>query len=170
MGRTRPPEAAEMAYAVDQATPPEYDGIGGFLKRWLTTTNHKEIGILYIVTSFSFFVLGGVMALLMRTNLAYPGASIVDNGTYNRLFSTHGTVMIFLFIIPVLVGFSNYFVPLLTGAKDLAYPRINGLGYWIIPPAGPLILMGNAPVGWPGYVPLSIQERAGVNFGLAGLF
>src|SRR5438046_1962754 len=86
-------------------------GIGAFVKRWVTTTDHKEIGILYIVTSFSFFVLGGVMALLMRTNLAYPGASIVDNGTCNRLFSTHGTVMIFLFIIPVLVGFSNYFVP-----------------------------------------------------------
>jgi cytochrome c oxidase subunit 1 len=109
------------------------------------------------------------MALLMRTTLAYPGASIVDNGTYNRLFSTHGTAMIFLFIIPVLIGFSNYFVPLLIGAKDMAYPRINALGYWMIPPAGTLILIGNAPVGWTGYVPLAIQEGASVNFWLAGL-
>src|SRR5437773_1899593 len=122
------------------------------------------------------------MALLIRTNLAYPGASIVDNGTYNRLFSTHGTVMIFLFIIPVLVGFSNYFVPLLIGAKDMAYPRINALGYWMIPPAGTLILLGSAPVGWTGYVPLSIQQGPwsflevfgglkydSINFWLAGL-
>ncbi len=153
------------------------------MKRWVTTTDHKEIGILYIVTSFSFFVLAGVMALLMRTNLAYPGESIIDSGTYNRLFSTHGTVMIFLFIIPVLVGFSNYFVPLLIGAKDMAYPRINALGYWMIPPAGALILLGSAPVGWTGYVPLSLQQGPpsflekifsvlqydSINFWLAGL-
>src|SRR5436309_9991071 len=146
-----------MAYGSESAMPQEYGSVRAFLKRWLTTTNHKEIGILYIVTSFSFFVAGGVMALLMRTNLAFPGASIVDNATYNRLFSTHGTVMIFLFIIPVLTGFSNYFVPLLIGAKDMAYPRINALGYWMIPPAGALILLGSAPVGWTGYVPLSLQ-------------
>lgn len=139
------------------------------LKRWLTTTNHKEIGILYIVTSFGFFIVGGVLALLMRTNLAYPGQSIVDNGTYNRLFSTHGTTMIFLFIIPVLTGFGNYFVPLLIGARDMAYPRINALGYWLLPPAGILIYIGNAPVGWTGYVPLSIQEGASVNFWIVGL-
>ncbi len=167
MPRSR--EAADVAAATSTAMPPEYPSLGAFVKRWVTTTDHKEIGILYIVTSFSFFVLGGVMALLMRTNLAYPGASIIDNGTYNRLFSTHGTVMIFLFIIPVLVGFSNYFVPLLIGAKDMAYPRINALGFWMIPPAGALILIGNAPVGWTGYVPLAIQEGASVNFWLAGL-
>jgi len=158
-----------VAVATSTATPPGYPSLGAFVKRWVTTTDHKEIGILYIVTSFSFFVLAGVMALLMRTNLAFPGQSIVDNGTYNRLFSTHGTAMIFLFIIPVLVGFSNYFVPLLIGAKDMAYPRINALGFWMIPPAGTLILIGNAPVGWTGYVPLAIQEGASVNFWLAGL-
>ena len=158
-----------MAAATSTMLPPEYPTVRAFVRRWVTTTDHKEIGILYIVTSFSFFVLGGVMALLMRTNLAFPGESIVDNATYNRLFSTHGTVMIFLFIIPVLVGFSNYFVPLLIGAKDMAYPRINALGYWMIPPAGTLILIGNAPVGWTGYVPLAIQEGASVNFWLAGL-
>ena len=158
-----------MAYSPSGPNPPEYGSVRAFLKRWLTTTDHKEIGILYIVTSFSFFVLGGVMALVMRTNLAYPGSTIVDLGTYNRLFSTHGTAMIFLFIIPVLTGFSNYFVPLLIGAKDMAYPRINALGYWMIPPAGALILIGNAPVGWTGYVPLSIQESASVNFWLVGL-
>ncbi len=143
--------------------------LGQTLKRWLTTTDHKDIGVLYIVTSFSFFLLGGVMALLMRTNLALPGSGFVDAETYNRLFSTHGTTMIFLFIIPVLVGFGNYFVPLLIGAKDMAFPRINALGYWLIPPAGAIILLGNAPVGWTGYAPLSIQADASVNFWIVGL-
>ncbi len=159
-----------MAYA----TAPAHEGHGSAyprrgLVRWLTTTNHKDIGILYIVTSFSFFILGGVLALLMRTELYAPGQTIVDNDTYNRLFSTHGTTMIFLFIIPVLTGFSNYFAPLLIGAKDMAYPRINALGFWMIPPAGILIWLGNAPVGWTGYVPLSIQEGASVNFWIVGL-
>src|SRR2546425_6416902 len=158
-----------MAYSPSGPNPPEYGSVRAFLKRWLTTTNHKEIGILYIVTSFSFFVLGGVMALLMRPTPPFPGRWFVDNATSNRLFSTHGTVMIFLFIIPVLTGFSNYFVPLLIGAKDMAYPRINALGYWMIPPAGTLIIIGNAPVGWTGYVPLSIQESASVNFWIVGL-
>jgi len=172
-----------LATSTATALPPQYPSIRAFVRRWVTTTDHKEIGVLYIVTSFSFFVLAGVMALLMRTNLAYPGQSIIDSGTYNRLFSTHGTVMIFLFIIPVLVGFSNYFVPLLIGAKDMAYPRINALGYWMIPPAGALILLGSAPVGWTGYVPLSLQagppsfldqifsvlKYDSINFWLAGL-
>jgi cytochrome c oxidase subunit 1 len=151
------------------AGPEAYPTLGQTLKRWLTTTDHKEIGILYIVTSFSFFLLGGVMALLMRTNLAFPGSDFVDAETYNRLFSTHGTTMIFLFIIPVLVGFGNYFVPLLLGAKDMAYPRINALGFWLIPPAGAIILIGNAPVGWTGYTPLSIQAGTSVNFWIVGL-
>jgi len=172
-----------MAHSSATALPPEYGSVRAFLTRWLTTTNHREIGILYIVTSFSFFVAAGVMAVLMRASLAYPGASIVDLGTYNRLFSTHGTLMIFLFIIPVLTGFSNYFVPLLIGAPDMAYPRINALGYWMIPPAGTLILLGSAPVGWTGYVPLSLQQGPasfldrisqvlqydGINFWLVGL-
>src|SRR2546425_6795333 len=172
-----------MAHSSSAALPPEYGSVRAFLTRWLTTTNHREIGILYIVTSFSFFVAAGVMAVLMRTSLAYPCASIVDLGTYNRLFSTHGTLMIFLFIIPVLTGFSNYFVPLLIGAPDMAYPRINALGYWMIPPAGTLILLGSAPVGWTGYVPLSLQQGPasfldrisqvlqydGINFWLVGL-
>src|SRR2546428_1534278 len=146
-----------MAAATSTMLPPEYPTVRALVRRWVTTTDHKEIGILYIVASSSFFVLGGVRALLRRTTLAFPGESIVDNATYNRLFSTHGTVMIFLFIIPVLVGFSNYFVPLLIGAKDMAYPRINALGYWMIPPAAAPILPGSAPVGWTRYVPLSPQ-------------
>ncbi len=155
--------------AVTETAAPYRRSFASNLTRWLTTTNHKEIGILYIVMSFGFFIVGGVLALLIRTNLAYPGQSIVDNGTYNRLFSTHGTAMIFLFIIPVLTGFGNYFVPLLIGAKDMAYPRINALGFWLLPPAGLLIFLGNAPVGWTGYVPLSIQEDASVNFWIVGL-
>src|SRR3989304_271719 len=158
-----------MAYAPVAAKEAHGTGTRHGLLRWLTTTNHKDIGILYIVSSFTFFILGGVLALLMRTELYAPGQTIIDNDTYNRLFSTHGTTMIFLFIIPVLTGFSNYFVPLLIGAKDMAYPRINALGFWMIPPAAILIWIGNAPVGWTGYAPLTIQESSSVNFWIMGL-
>ncbi|HKZ63694.1 MAG TPA: cbb3-type cytochrome c oxidase subunit I, partial [Thermoplasmata archaeon] len=84
----------------------------GFLLKWLTTTNHKEIGILYITFSFFFFVLGGILAMFIRAELALPGPTILDEGRFAQFFSTHGTTMIFLFIIPVFVGFGNYFVPL----------------------------------------------------------
>ncbi len=126
-----------------------------FVFHWLTTTNHKEIGILYIVFSFSFFIAGGVLAMFMRAELATPGPTILNETTYAQFFSTHGTTMIFLFIIPVFVGFGNYFVPLLIGAKDMAYPRINALGFWLLPPAAIMIWTGQAGVGWTGYAPLN---------------
>src|SRR3989449_2860355 len=158
-----------MAAATSTMLPPEYPTVRAFVRGWARRTHQREPGTLSTVPSFSFSVLGGVRPLLRRRPPAFPGQSISDSAPSNRLFSTHGTVMIFLFIIPVLTGFSNYFVPLLIGAKDMAYPRINALGYWMIPPAGTLILIGNAPVGWTGYVPLAIQESASVNFWLVGL-
>src|SRR5439155_2208073 len=96
------------------------------LYEWLTTTDHKKIGILYLVNSFIFFFIGGLFALGVRTELAQPGLQLLsDELLYNQLFTMHGTVMIFLFIIPVLVGFGNYVVPLQIGAPDMAFPRIN---------------------------------------------
>lgn len=127
--------------------------------RWLTTTNHHDIGILYLAMSFLFFILGGVLALLMRTELAYPGSTIVDANTYSELFTMHGTTMIFLVAIPILAGFGNLMVPPLVGAKDMAFPRINALSFWILPAAGVIMWSGAANIGWTGYAPLSVYER-----------
>ena len=144
-----------------------------FVLKWITTTNHKEIGILYITFAFTFFVLGGILAMFIRAELATPGATLLTEDRYAQFFSTHGTTMIFLFIIPVFVGFGNYFVPLLIGAKDMAYPRINALGFWLLPPAAALIWTGQADVGWTGYAPLSSNNiftlGRGVDFWLIGV-
>jgi len=134
------------------------------LYEWLTTTDHKKIGILYIVNSFIFFFIGGLFALGVRTELAQPGLQFVhDELLYNQLFTMHGTVMIFLFIIPMLVGFGNYVAPLQIGAPDMAFPRINALSFWMLPLAGILLLMGfltggAAQAGWTSYSPLA-QDR-----------
>ncbi len=138
--------------------------------RWFTTTYHKDIGILYIVTALGFFVLGGILALLMRFELAGPGPTIVDSSTYSELFSIHGTTMIFLVVIPLLSGFANYLMPILIGAKDMAFPRLNALSYWLLPPAAILIWMGSADVGWTAYAPLSstLQDR-GIDMWILGL-
>ncbi len=131
------------------------------LYEWLTTTDHKKIGILYIVNSFIFFFLGGILALFVRTELAQPGIQFLqDEHVYNQIFTMHGTVMIFLFIIPMLVGFGNYVVPLQIGAPDMAFPRINALSFWMLPLAGILLFLGfisggAAAAGWTSYAPLS---------------
>ncbi len=134
------------------------------LYEWLTTTDHKKIGILYIVNSFVFFFIGGILALGIRTELAQPGVQLVPNASvYNQLFTMHGTVMIFLFIIPMLAGFGNYVAPLQIGAPDMAFPRINALSFWMLPLAGILLLLGfvtggAAQAGWTSYSPLA-QDR-----------
>jgi cytochrome c oxidase subunit 1 len=131
------------------------------LYEWLTTTDHKRIGILYIVNSFLFFFLGGILALLVRTELAQPGIQfLTDEHVYNQLFTMHGTVMIFLFIIPMLAGFGNYVVPLQIGAPDMAFPRINALSFWMLPLGGILLFLGfvtggAASAGWTSYSPLA---------------
>ncbi len=101
------------------------------LMEWLTTVDHKKIGIMYMVAAFVFFLLGGIMALFIRLELAQPGQQIVSADAYNQLFSMHGTTMIFLFIIPMFAGMGNYFVPLHIGARDMAFPRINALSFWL---------------------------------------
>ncbi len=127
---------------------------------WLTTVDHKKIGIMYIVNSFLFFFAAGILALVIRSELAVPGLQFLDETTYNEAFTMHGTIMIFLFIVPVLAGFGNYIVPLQIGAPDMAFPRINALSFWLLPLGGLLILSGYlfggaAAEGWTGYSPLT---------------
>lgn len=122
--------------------------------------DHKSIGVRYIVTSFIFFVLGGVEAMLLRTQLALPGNTVLGPAAYNQLFTMHGTTMIFFFATPMLFGFGNYLVPLMIGSRDMAFPRLNAFGYWIFLFAGIFMyasfLVGQAPNGgWFNYVPLT---------------
>ncbi len=141
---------------------------------WLTTTDHKKIGVMYIVTAFSFFMLGGVLALGIRSELAVPGLQFIDEATYNQLFGMHAVMMIFLFVMPMTTGLANYIVPLQLGAADMAFPRINALSFWMLVTGALLILsafaFGGAPTGWTLYVPLSVKVQAtGVDLLLLGL-
>src|ERR687897_3298236 len=145
------------------ALTPAARGYRAGLYDWLTTTDHKKIGILYLINSFIFFFLGGLLALGVRVELAVPGLQFVTDQTYNELFTMHATLMIFLFIIPMLAGFGNYVMPLQIGAPDMAFPRINALSFWMLPLGGILILHGfftggAAEAGWTAYSPLS-QDR-----------
>jgi len=133
------------------------------LGRWLTTVDHKRIGILYILTSFSFFLIGGVFALLMRLQLAQPNGQVLSNSTYNEIFTMHGTTMIFLVVMPLSAGLGNFLVPLMIGARDMAYPKLNALSYWLFLSGGLFLyssfFFGGAPdAGWFSYAPLT--ERA----------
>ncbi|CAN5822750.1 cytochrome c oxidase subunit I [soil metagenome] len=141
---------------------------------WLTTTDHKKIGALYVTTAFGFFILGGIFALLIRTELAVPGVQLIDPETYNQLFTIHGTTMIFLFVMPMWTGLANYIVPLQIGAADMAFPRINALSFWMVPLGGLLLYSGYAVggaanAGWTGYAPLSAQGGSGLDLWLASL-
>jgi cytochrome c oxidase subunit 1 len=140
------------------------------LKRWLTTTHHTDIGVMYLTTAFAFFILAAITAMLMRIEVAIPGETLVGPETYNSMFTTHGTTMIFFFVIPALVGFANYLVPILCGAPDMAFPRLNALSYWIFLPAGIMVWLGNPAIGWTAYAPLSVYESGvGVDLWLFGL-
>jgi cytochrome c oxidase subunit 1 len=129
---------------------------------YMTTTDHKKIGILYLYTCLVFFVLGGVEALLMRIQLGAPENTFLTPETYNQLFTMHGTTMIFLVIVPVWAGFANYMVPLMIGARDVAFPRINAWSYWMFLFGGLALYASvffNPPeAGWTSYVPLSDKE------------
>jgi cytochrome c oxidase subunit I len=126
---------------------------------WITTTDHKRIGIMYMVTTFAFFILGGVEALLIRLQLGVPNNTLVSPQIYNQLFTMHGTTMIFLFVVPMMAGLANYFVPLMVGARDMAFPRLNALSYWLLLAGGIVFyasIFWNPPeAGWTSYVPLS---------------
>jgi len=125
------------------------------------STDHKVIGIQYLVTSFVFYCIGGVMADLVRTELRTPEVDFVTPEVYNSLFTLHATIMIFLWIVPTGAGFANYLIPLMIGARDMAFPRLNAVAFWMVPPAGVLLVaslaVGDAPdAGWTSYPPLSL--------------
>ena len=127
---------------------------------WLTTTDHKKIGIMYLVNSYFWFGVAGLLAVFIRAELANPGTQYFGEERYNQLFTMHGTTMIFLFVIPMLAGFGNYIVPLQIGALDMAFPRVNALSFWMLPLAGltlysSYLLGGPADAGWTEYAPLS---------------
>jgi cytochrome c oxidase subunit 1 len=133
----------------------------GRVARWLVTVDHKRIGIMYIVTSLVFFGLGGILAVLMRAQLATPNESILTKNSYNEVLTMHGTTMIFLVVVPILAGFGNYLVPLMIGARDMAFPRLNALSYWLYLLGG-IVLWGSwfatggpAKAGWWSYPTLS---------------
>jgi cytochrome c oxidase subunit I len=126
---------------------------------WVLTTDHKKIGIMYLVLTFVFFMLGGVEALLMRVQLSVPNNTLITSEHYNQLLTLHGTTMIFLFVVPVWAGFANYFLPLMIGARDMAFPRLNALSFWLLALGGVVFyatLFFHPPsAGWWSYPPLS---------------
>ncbi len=134
---------------------------GSFVGRMLKTTDPKDIAILYLVTSFGFFLIGGLMALLMRAELAQPGLQFLSVDQYNQLFTMHGTIMLLLYATPILFGFANYIVPLQIGAPDVAFPRLNAFSYWLFLFGGIIVVSGfftpdgAAAFGWFAYTPLS---------------
>src|SRR4029434_9040677 len=134
--------------------------------RILTTTDHKLIGKLYLATSFAWFLVGGLMALLIRSALAFPGQQVVNEQLYNQLFTMHGTIMLLLFATPLFFGFANVVMPRQIGAPDVAFPRLNMFSYWLflfgglIAFSGFLTPGGAASFGWTCYAPLSTAVRS----------
>ncbi|MGE5224413.1 MAG: cytochrome c oxidase subunit I [Omnitrophica WOR_2 bacterium] len=142
------------------STPRRYER--GLLK-WITTTNHKQIGILYLSSAFLFFLVGGIEALLIRLQLGTPNNTLLSPEVYNQIFTMHGTTMIFLFAMPVLVGLANFAVPLQIGARDMAFPRLNAFSFWLFLSGGLLLnssfILGGAPAaGWFAYSPLTSTQ------------
>jgi cytochrome c oxidase subunit 1 len=133
----------------------------GRVTSWITTVDHKRIGVLYLVTAFGFFLVSGVMALLMRAQLSQADNHFITRDSYDQLFTIHGTAMVFLFVVPILAGFGNFLVPLMLGARDMAFPRLNAASYWLFLLGGLVIFFsffaagGAARSGWTAYTPLS---------------
>jgi len=149
------------------------------LIRWLTTVDHKDIGILYGIYGLSMFVIGGVMVTLMRIELINPGEDIMGAQFYNSLLTSHGVTMLLLFGTPMIFAFGNYVIPLLINADDMAFPRVNSIAFWMLPPAALLVFGGflvvpftdiqPAQTGWTMYTPLSAGVGSGTQSGVSGL-
>ncbi|MGH3065436.1 MAG: cytochrome c oxidase subunit I [Gaiellaceae bacterium] len=135
----------------------------GKVASWLVTTDHKRIGILYISTALVFFVLAGLMALVFRLQLSQANADVLSADRFNELITIHGTAMVFLVVVPLIAGFANYLVPLMIGARDVAFPRLNALSFWLFFLGGAILMLsffadgGAAGSGWTAYPPLSTQ-------------
>src|SRR5215211_6196480 len=144
---------------------------------YLTTVDHKKIGILYLYTAFGVFFAGAILAMLVRAELAEPGLQYMGQNTYNQVFTMHGTLMIFLFAAQVSTGLANFFVPLHIGAADVAFPRMNAMSYWVYLLGVLMVLSsfftaaGAPAIGWTAYPPLSTAEftpGAGVDLWVLG--
>ncbi|MEM4405228.1 MAG: cbb3-type cytochrome c oxidase subunit I, partial [Nitrososphaerota archaeon] len=149
---------------------------GSTVKRWLLTTNHKDVGILYLVTSLYFLVVGGALALLFRLQLAGPNLNVLSPSAFNQAVTVHGLIMVLFVISPLAFALANYIVPLQIGARDLAFPRLNALSYWLYLFGGVLVVISffqqrTLDVGWTLYQPLSsaFSPYVGVNTGGLGL-
>ncbi|WP_172603620.1 cbb3-type cytochrome c oxidase subunit I, partial [Rhodococcus ruber] len=158
--------------------PPRYAPKGSTFYRLVTTTDPKMLGLMYIVTSFTFFLIGGLMALLIRSELAVPGLQFLSNEQYNQLFTMHGGIMLLMYATPIVFGFANYILPLQIGAPDVAFPRLNAFSYWLYlfgatVVAASLITPGGAPdFGWTSYIPLADDLHTpgiGANLWFTGL-
>jgi cytochrome c oxidase subunit 1 len=157
-----------VSYALGSPTRPEdHSGHGAYSWRdyFRVNTDHKVIGIQYVSSTVFFFLAGGLMAMLVRAELARPETEFFDTQTYNELFSVHASLMIFLFIIPAFAGLANYVLPLMIGAPDMAFPRLNALSFWLLPIAGTMLLASfffpGVGAGWTNYPPLSTEQPFG---------
>jgi cytochrome c oxidase subunit 1 len=157
-----------VRYAIGAPTIPEdHSGHGAYSWKdyFRVNTDHKVIGIQYVTTTIFFFLAGGLLALLVRAELAKPGMQFFDNQTYNGLFSVHASLMIFLFVIPAFAGLANFVLPLMIGAPDMAFPKLNALSYWLLPIAGIMMLSSfffpGFGAGWTNYTPLSVDQPFG---------
>src|ERR1700740_1871362 len=147
------------------------------LHDWVTTVDHKKIGIMYVLMAVVFLVIGGVEAMLLRLQLWRPRSELIGPDLFNQLFTMHGTTMVFFMGMPILIGFGNYLVPLMIGARDMAFPRLNALGLWVTLLGGLLVYFsfatGGAPaIGWFAYAPLTertFARSAATDFWALGL-
>ncbi|WP_329430872.1 cytochrome c oxidase subunit I [Streptosporangium sp. NBC_01495] len=151
---------------------------GSIVVRWISSTDHKVIGYMYLITSFGFFLIAGIMAMIIRGELAHPGLQVVTQEQYNQMFTLHGTFMLLLFATPLFAGFANVVMPLQIGAPDVAFPRLNMVSFWLFLFGGLLVLFGlvteggAADFGWTGYAPLShstFSPQAGGDLWVVGL-
>ncbi|NEQ35843.1 MAG: cytochrome c oxidase subunit I [Okeania sp. SIO3I5] len=151
----------------DAIEKPEHEQPPNWRRYFSFSTDHKVIGIQYLVTSFIFFLVGGIFAMVIRGELMTAESDLVDRTVYNGMFTMHGTVMLFLWTFPSLVGLANYLVPIMIGARDMAFPRLNAAAFWMVPVVGILMMAsffvpgGPAQSGWWSYPPVSIQNPTG---------
>ena len=144
-------------------------------RRWVYATNHKDIGTLYLLFSFSMFIMGGILALLIRAELFQPGLQFVNPELFNSLTTMHGLMMVFGAIMPGFVGFANWMIPLQIGAADMAFARMNNFSFWLLIPAGLMLastffMPGGAPAaGWTLYAPLTLQQGPSMDVGIFAL-